>query len=146
MILDRYFNFMTKRFSALDAVETGVAMAMAGPVLAGAAPFVNGIVEGGSISGMLPENLMEKGKSAFTSLTQGEMGGRLGSKVNDLVSSLRGGLLGQNIPNPGGFMDKMGEAGLGANLFPDGFKLPGGHALEGGLNRLKQDVGGFIGR
>lgn len=139
--MDGYFKFMNKRFSALEAVETGVTMAMAGPLISAAAPFINGIVEGGTMAGVLPDNLMQKGREVFSSLTQGEMGGKLGARVNDLVSGLRGGLVGQSLPSGGGLMGKLGESGIGANLFPDGFKLPSGRGLEGGLNRIKQDVG-----
>lgn len=137
-----YFVSMTRKFSPLEAVETGVAMAMAGPFISAAAPVINGITDGGSLSGILPEGIVQKGKDAIASITQGDVGSKLGSRVNDLVSNLRGGLLGQNIPSAGGF--NMDGAGLGANLFPDGLKLPGGHALEQGFNRIKQDVGRLL--
>lgn len=140
-----YFTSMTRRFSALEAVETGVAMAMAGPLVSAAAPVINGIVEGGSLSGMLPEGVIEKGRQAISGLTQSMGEGRgLGARVSELVSSLRGGLVGQNIPTLGAFSDKVGEIGFGANLFPDGLRLPSGHALEGSVNRLKQDVGRYF--
>ena len=137
-----YFVYMTRKFSPLEAVETGVAMAVAGPFISAAAPVVNGITDGGSLSGILPEGIVQKGKDAIASITQGDIAPKLGSRVNDLISNLRGGLLGQSIPEAGGF--NMGGAGLGADLFPDGFKLPGGHALEQGFSRIKQDVGRLL--
>jgi hypothetical protein len=111
-------------------------MSLAAPLLSVAAPLINE----GSLAGVLPNDLVQKGKNALADISQkGGMG--MGGKVQDLISNLRGGLVGKSIPGVDGLMEKAGVAGLGSELFPNGFKMPGNMDMSGSLNRLKRDVG-----
>lgn len=113
-------------------------MFAAGPILSSASPVINSIVSGGDLGGVLPEKVVGAAKNFLNEAGSGQLAGKITERVEGILSTLRGGPVSMRIPEmPRG----VGE--LGADLFPNGLRLPGLGELEQGVQRIKDGAFAF---
>jgi hypothetical protein len=116
--------------------------AMMTPAVAFGAPLLNGISQGADIQDMLPEGLVDNVKEAVSGVMNSPAVGQMQDKLGDMISGLRGGLLGRT-GDLGGISSSFGEAS--ATLFPQGLQLPNAQGFGDHFSKIKDTAKGMMG-